>query len=384
EPIHYGDAVTFEITSGQESGPVVFDAVVEIRPSVTVAGYNGLRVELPSPTATDDEVDEQLDALRSQFAELVVVDRPAGDGDHVTIDITGTIDGDEVPGLTAGDYDYEVGTGAVVAEIDEHLRGASAGDELEFEAAPPDLDDGSLLEFVVIVKEVKELILPDLDDEFAAENSDLDTVEALRADIRSRITAVKALQARVALQQRTAEALAELVDDDIPEALVAGEVSSRLQELVGRLQQQEIGVDEYLERIGKSAEEITTEMREPAALAVRIDLGLRAVADAEELWPDEAAVDSELEELVPDAEVDGAEMRRRRAESGRLSQMRADLAKRRALDWLTDNVEIVDPDGDQIDRSLLEPPEAQDGDAADDTIEQDHDTDDEPTEGDRD
>ena len=166
-PTYYSQAVAenevdviaapeIEITSGQADGPVEFDAVVEVRPSVHIAGHEGLRLEIDSPEVTPDDIDERLDSIRRQHAELAAVDRAAADDDHVTIDIAGTVDGEAVPGLTAEDYDYVVGSGAVVAEIDENLTGASAGDTVEFSAPHPDESQDSEIEFVITVKDVQE------------------------------------------------------------------------------------------------------------------------------------------------------------------------------------------------------------------------------------
>ena len=119
------DLPEIEIIDGQESGSMSFGAVVEVRPRVAIAGYEGLRIEVPNPAIDDAEIEEQVDRFRRTFAELVSVGRPAADGDHVTIDITGTVGAETIAGLTASDYDYVVGTGAVVAEIDENLRGAA-------------------------------------------------------------------------------------------------------------------------------------------------------------------------------------------------------------------------------------------------------------------
>ena len=244
-----------EITDGQESGSVAFDAVVEVRPSIPIGGYNGLRVEIPNPAVSDDELAEEIDRLRTQFATFEPVDRAAGDDDHVTIDITGSVNGEEIPGLTTSDYAYQVGAGAVVAEIDENLRGAKAGDILEFDADHPDLDEDDELNFRLLVKEVKQAVLPDLDDDFVSENTEHETVDAMQDDLRTRMSAMKIMQSRMAQQQATAEALAGLVDEDVPEAMIDGEASARLREFVGRLQEQGVEVQEYIESMGSTAEE---------------------------------------------------------------------------------------------------------------------------------
>jgi len=345
-----------EITGGQEDGPVQFDAVVEIRPSVSAAGYDGLRVEIPNPVASDEEIDEQIDNLRRNFAELSVVERPAGDDDHVTIDIEATHGDEPVPGLTTTDYDYLLGSGAVVPEIDENLRGASAGDEVEFSADHPDPEEEEPLQFSITVKEVKEAVLPDLDDEFAKANSEFETVEDLRADMADRMTTMRIQQANMAVQQNTAEALAALVTDEIPESMIENEINARIQDLVQRLQQQGMDVGAYLEAVGQTAETLAAEFREPAEQAVKVDLALRSVADLQGLVPDDDRIDEVIAEMAGPSGQDPDELKARLAEVGQISALRADLAKQAAMEWLTDNVELVDEDGEAIDREALEFP----------------------------
>jgi len=346
-----------EITAGQDEGVVAFDAVVEIRPVIEVAGYDGLRVKIPSPVPSDEEIDEQIDRMRQQFAEFVTVERAAEDGDHVTIDIAGTHEGEEVPGLTTSDYDYEVGTGAVVAEIDENLRGAAAGDVIEFDAAHPDPDEEAPLSFVVNVKEIKEAVLPELDDAWAKEASEFETVDELRADLFQRMSSMRIAQARMALQQNTAEALAAIVTADIPDSMIEGEIDSRLQDLIGRLQQQGMDPAEYFEQMGQTPESLRAEIRDPAEQAVKVDLALRTVAETEGLMPDDAELTEAIDEMADQSGQDGAELRERLAKVGQLSALRADLGKRDAMQWLTDNVELIDEDGVPVDRAFLELPE---------------------------
>ncbi len=345
-----------EITGGQEDGPVQFDAVVEIRPSVSAAGYDGLRVEIPNPVASAEEIDEQIDNLRRNFAELSVVERAAADEDHVTIDIEATHGDEPVPGLTTTDYDYLLGSGAVVPEIDENLRGVSAGDEVEFSADHPDPEEEEPLQFSITVKEVKEAVLPDLDDEFAKANSEFETVEDLRADMADRMNTMRIQQANMAVQQNTAEALAVLVTDEIPESMIENEINARIQDLVQRLQQQGMDVGAYLDAVGQTAETLAAEFREPAEQAVKVDLALRSVADLQGLVPDDERIDEVIAEMAGPSGQDPDELKARLAEVGQISALRADLAKQAAMEWLTDNVELVDEDGEAIDREALEFP----------------------------
>ena len=361
--VHEVDVIAppeIEITAGHEEGTVAFDAVVEIRPMVEIAGYDGLRIEIPSPIPSDEEIDEQLDRMRQQYAGLEPVDRPATDGDHVTIDIVGTHEGEEVPGLTTFDYDYEVGTGAVVAEIDDNLRGASTGDELEFDAEHPDPDEDEPLSFVVAVKEVKEAVLPDLDDVWAAEASEFETLDELRADFVARASVMKIAQSRVTREQKTKEALAELVTAEIPEAMIEGEIDARIQAMLEGVHQQGMDLAKYLQATGQTPEQLRAGLRETAEQAVKIDLALRSVAAAEGLVHDDDDVTEAIDEMAEQSGLDSAELRERIEAFGQLGALRADLGKRDALDWLTHNVELIDENGDPVDREALELPEEED------------------------
>jgi trigger factor len=343
-----------EITQGRDTGAVTFDAVVQVRPRITIGGYRSLRVEIPSPIPTDDEIQSYLDRLRNQFATLQTVERPIQDGDHVTIDIEGSLDGEPLPGLTAEDYLYEVGSGAVVAEIDENLREASVGDVLDFAAAHPDPDEERELAFIVEVKDVKEKVLPEVDDEFAEQASEFATAAELRADIEDRLSKLKRAQARFAIRTKAQEALAQLVLDDVPDSMVAAEMQSRLEDLSLRLQQQGITLDQYFGASGRPMEEISAELKEGATDAVKVDLALRAVAEAEGIDAAEQDVETELSQFAAQVGQDLDDVRNRFRDSGQLSGIRSSLQKSKALDWLLEHVEVVDENGTAIDAALLE------------------------------
>jgi len=351
---HDVDAIAppeIDITAGEESGSVAFDAVVEVRPQLKLAGYQGLRVEIPSPAVTDEEIDAQVDRLRSNFGELKSVDRPARDGDHLTIDLKGSRDGDEVTGLTTDDFLYELGSGTVLPELDDQLQGAKVGDILSFEADLP----GGKVDFKVLVKDVKEKVLPEVTDEWASEASEFDTVDELRADIAKRIGLVKKVQSTIAFRNATIDALVELVDVDAPTPLVDEEVQRRVHDLEHRLQAQNASVAEYLEATGQTPEQVVESMREGAAAAVKADLALRAVAEAEQIEPTDEDLDAEIARLAESYRVKPAELRRNLDRADQMPAVRSDWKKTRALEWLLERVEIVDQEGHPIDRALLQP-----------------------------
>jgi trigger factor len=355
---HDVDAIAppeIDITAGEQGdGPLAFDAVVEVRPEVQVPGYGSLRVTLDRPEVGDDEIDAQVDRMRQVQATLVEVDRPAIDDDVVTIDITGSLDGEATEGLTADDYSYTVGSGMVTPEVDENLRGAKPGDILSFTATHPDAEESRDLEFRILVKAVSQRVLPDADDAWAGENSEFETVDALRDSIRDRMMMLRRAQATGQLTEKATEALAKLVEDEAPGTLIDHEVQHRLQDLALRLRAQGMSVEDWLAASGQQPDELTTELRTTAGEAVKVDLALRAVADAEQIECEDDDLDAEIAAVAERLGETPERVRSQFERGGQLPAVRSDVRKRKALDWLLERVEIVDQDGHAIDRSDLE------------------------------
>ncbi len=342
-----------DITGGEDAGAVSFDAMVQVRPLVSIPGYDGLQVTLPGLTVQDEEVDRQLDRLRENDAELDVVGRPAIDGDLVTIDLHGTdASGAEVVGVD--DYLYEVGSGSVVPELDAELHGAKAGAILGFDAPNPNEPDASVA-FRVLVKEVKVKKLPAATDEWAAESSEFSTVAELRADIEDRIGRVKLMQSQMALRQKSLEALSGLVsDDDLPEVLVDAEVNERLHDLQHRLEAQKLSLPEYFQATGTSPDELLDAVRVDARAAVKSDLALRALVEAEELTVSGDELDAELATTAERMGTTATALRQQLDTAGRTEAVRSELRKGKAMEWLLDHVELFDEEGNPMAREDLE------------------------------
>jgi trigger factor len=357
-----------DITGGEDSGAVSFDAVVQVRPLVTIPGYDGLQVTLPSLAVKDEEVQSQIDRLRENDAELEVVDRPAIDGDLVTIDLHGNdASGAEVVGVD--DYLYEVGSGTVVPELDAELHGAKAGAIVAFDTASPQ-DPDEQIAFRVLVKEVKVKKLPAETDEWAAESSEFETIAELRADIEERIRRVKLVQTQMAMRQKALEALSGLVpEEDVPEVLVDAEVNERLHDLQHRLEAQKLGLAEYFQATGTSPDELLGAVRVDADGAVKADLALRALADAEEIPLSEEDLDAEIATMAERMDTTPADLRERLDTAGRTGAVRSELRKGKALEWLLDHVDLVDEEGSPISRDDLKVDASGDG-----AVEQDEET----------
>lgn len=343
-----------EITGGEESGPVSFDATIEVRPKVAVAGYGGLRVEVPSVDVDPAEIDGPIEAERRRHASLVDVDRPAVNGDQVTLTLAAHRDGEPVAGLNTEDWLYELGRGWVAPTFDVEIIGATTGDVLTFTATPSGTEDEA--DFAVTVTRVQELALPELTDDWVAENvGEHESVVDWRNAIAERFEAIRLNQVRQAFVERTTQALAELVEEEPPEALVNSELSARAQNLVAQLQQQGIPFENYLAITGQTSDQLTDGLRDASVRAVKADLGLRAVAGAESLEVDDDELEAEYARIALQVNMKASQVRREYEKQDAVSGLRSELRNRKALDWLLQRVEIVDPDGKMVERSLLLP-----------------------------
>ncbi len=368
-PNFYADAVVaedidviappeIEITAGEESGPVEFDAVVETRPVVQLSGYEGLRVQLDFTPVDDAAVDAQLDALRDRFADIEDSDDPLVDGGYASIDLSATSGGEPVDALSATDLLYEVGSGQLVPALDEQLRGAGPGAVLEFtDELPERFGDqaGTEVTFRVLVKDAKRKVLPELTDEWVAENTDAETVDALREESRRRIDLFGKLQAQMAMRDRVLDELSGLVDIEAPDPLVGRELESRLHDLVHRIEGQGLTIPQWLAATGQDQTEFLDTMRAGAGKAVLADLALRAIVTQEEISATDDEVDAEIVRLAERAGEKPQKVRKDLDRRGLLEAVRSDIARGKALQFVVDAAVALDSTGAEIDVSIPTP-----------------------------
>ena len=362
-PTYYGRALIdnevdaigppeIEITSDITHGAVTFEATVPIRPKPSITGHSALEIEIPSPIVTEEEFQAQLDSMRKHLAELEEVEKPAEDGDLLTIDIEGTKDGEPVSGLSATDYLYEVGSGTILSEVDEYLTGSSKGDELEFEAKHP-TEEGPI-SISIKVGQLQVRILPEVDNEFASQVSEFETADELLKDLRHRMDETKSQQVGMLARDLTAKAIGDLIQIELPEGLIENEIDRRIRDLEMRLNSQGLELEKYLEATGGEIEAIREDFRETAEISARIDLGLRAVAHVEYLDEEEDNFEKYLENMAIQMQMKPEELHDALKTSGRLMDVRADIAKEAALQWVFDRVNLLDEDGNTVDSGILE------------------------------
>jgi trigger factor len=341
-----------EITDGAESGPVEFDATCEVRPTITLEGYGELRVELPALEVSDDDLAGIHQTELKRTATLADADRPAEVGDYLTMDLAATRDGEELSGLNTEDWSYELGQGWVTEDFDEQLTGASAGDEVTFTSTPKGLDEPA--DFVIKVTAVQISVVPELTDDWVSDNiGEFDTVDEWNASLRESQADQKLNQARQSVVPAMNAALAELVDVDVPDAMVDADLNQRVQGVVQQFQSQGIDLGQWLAATGQGPDDFIESMRGASVEAVKVDLALRAVADAESIEVEPHDFDAEYARMAMQYGQKAKDIRKAYEQNEAVPELAAQIRKSKAFDWLLHHIEFVDADGNPIDRDTL-------------------------------
>ena len=328
-----------------EGEPLTFSIEVGVRPAAVLGEYQGLEVGRREPEVADEDVDREVEALRERLSTLETVERAAGDGDFVVMDYVGSVDGEPFEGGEGRDQLVEVGAGGLIPGFEEQLRGASAGDERTVEVTFPDDYGaehlaGKPASFAVTVKEVKERRLPDLDDDLASD-AGFETLDELRADVREKLAEAQTRTIESDFREAALDAAVANARVEVPEDLVQARAGELWERLVHALSHQGISKEAYLKISGKTEDQLLAEARPDAERALRREAVLAAIAEQEELLPDDAEL---LEALGPTAEREGTTPEKLRAqleEAGRLDGIRADLASSKALDLIASEAKAI-------------------------------------------
>jgi trigger factor len=349
------------ITAGEEDGNLVFEADVEVRPEVEISGQNDLRVTIPSPVVTDDEVNAQIDRFRETDAMLREVDRPIVTGDLVTMDVhVQQIATDEDP-LDMSDFMYTVGSGTITEGVDDLIIGMKAGEELKVNG---NVGAGIVATYELTLKKVQERELPELSDEWVQDNTDWQSEEEMRDAIFDQMRRRRIMEAQMSQRDAVLMALSDLVSEEsVPDVLVQDETNERLHDLGHRLEQQKLNLETFLQVTNQNSDQLLETLRADAVRAVRIDLALRALVRAEGLEASDEEVEEELVTTAAAMKVAPDVLRANLRDTGRVVTFRSEVAKMKASRWLTEHVTYVDPEGVEIDRTLLATDQSADLDA---------------------
>ncbi|CAO5169852.1 Trigger factor [Frankia sp. AiPs1] len=342
-----------DITEFADGGQLVFTAEVDVRPELALPEFSDLSITVDATEVTDEQVEEQLSALRDRFAQLTPVERVVRDGDFISLDLSAEVDGKPVEGAEATGLSYEVGSGNLVAGIDEAIIGAADGESRTFTTELLGGDQaGEAAEVTATVRGVKEKELPALDDEFATIASEFDTLDELRGDVRRRLGETRSAEQVGQAREKLLEALLERVDVPVPDSLLTSEVEAREHRLSHELES--LGTDRagYLATLEKSEEEFDAEVRENAEKAIRSQFILDAVIDAESIGIDQGEL---MEQVLLRAQRSGVQpdvFAQQLAQGEGLQALMADVLRTKALFLLLENVKVVDGEGGPVELAL--------------------------------
>jgi len=338
EPI---DDPEVDVAGPPDGGELTFTATVRTRPKARLGTYKGLEVGKEEPMVPEGAVEAELERLREQAARLRPVDRPAQRGDFVTIDFEGRVGGRRVPNGSGRDYLIEIGGRGLVPGFDERLIGLSAGESATFTIDYPAGDQrselaGKSVEYAVTVKRVQEKVLPELDDELAAQVSEFDTLGELRADIYRRLQEAAQAQVDELFRRAVIDAVAREATVEVPEVMVRRRVGEILHETAHRLPRG-ISLEAYIRATGKTPEQVVQELSPDAEMSIRRELAVEAVAEAEGI----VVTDAEVEDQIrADAEAAGRDPEELLAEARRqnaFEAIRKDMVRSRAVRLLVES-----------------------------------------------
>jgi trigger factor len=339
-------SIKLDSTPRAEGDALSFSFEIGVRPKAELGDYRGLEVGRAEPEAPQEIVDREVERIREGFAKLEPVDRPAADGDVLLIDFEGLVDGKAFEGGKASDYLLELGGGQLVEGFEEQLVGASGGESREVRVSFPEdyraeqLAGGDAV-FDVDVKEVREKLLPELDDDFAAEASEFDTLQELREDIRGRVAEVVDERIEQDFRVAAVDAAAEQASVTVPEELALAAATERWERAERQLAARGMSPDAYLQMQGKSRDEVIAESKPDAERELKREAVLAAIADAEGLDATEEEMVEALEHTAEHERTTPEKLLERLRGEGRDAMVREDIRIRKAIDVVAESAKPI-------------------------------------------
>ncbi|MFD6894539.1 trigger factor [Rhodococcus sp. NPDC060086] len=343
-----------DITKLEDNVELVFAAEVDVRPEVTLPDFSEIAVTVDPVEISDEDIEEQLLSLRQRFGTLTGVERAVQDGDFVSIDLSATVDGEEVTEAATEGLSHEVGSGQLIEGLDEAVIGLEAEGSKEFTST---LVAGEFAgkEAVVTVKvnSVKERELPAEDDEFAQLASEFDTLDELKADLRERVGRVKQVEQAGQIRDKVLDELLDKVEVPLPEAVVQAEIDSALHDAIHELEHDEAQLDKLLEAQGSSREEFDKEARESAERSVKTQLLLDAIAESEKTTVEQEELTERIFFQAQRYGIPPEQFIQQISQANQLGAIFADVRRGKALGTVVDRVAVTDTTGATVDTSEL-------------------------------
>lgn len=333
---------TIDIVQAEAGKPFIFTAEVALKPEVTLGKYKGIEVEKVDTTVTDEEIDTAIDRERENNARTISVeDRAVKDGDMTVIDFEGFVDGKTFEGGKGENYSLTIGSNTFIPGFEEQLIGAELDKEVEVNVTFPEDYQASELAgkpavFKCTVKEIKEKELPELDDEFASEVSEFDTLAEYREDVRKNLTEKKEEEAKAAKEEKVIEAIIADAQMDIPEAMLATQQRSMADEFAQRIQMQGISIDQYFQFTGLTRAAFLEQLKPQAEQRIKSRLVLEAVAKAENIEASEEEYTAEIRKMAEAYQMEEDKLTEMISDFEQKS-IKEDICIRKALDLAVEN-----------------------------------------------
>ena len=331
----------------EEGKSFIYTAKVAVKPEVTLGQYKGVEVQKTKSDVTEEDVETEIKRAREKNSRLITVeDRGIEDGDQVTIDFDGSVDGKRFEGGKAEDYPLTIGSHTFIDNFEEQLIGKTTGEECEVNVTFPaeyhveELKNKPAV-FKVKVKEIQRKELPEANDDFASEVSDFDTMEEYKKDLTEKLQAEKIEAAKTADEDKVVAKVIENATMEIPDQMVEEQVNGMVNDYARRLESQGISFKQYVEITGMTAEKIGEQMKPQAIKRIQTRLVLEAVVKAENIQADDAAVEEQFDKMAEDFKMDKEQIKGMFGEE-QMAQLKEDLAVQKAIDFLVAEAKFVD------------------------------------------
>ena len=331
-----------DVTQIEKGKSFIFIAEVAVKPVVTLGEYKGLKYENRPVEVTDEEVETELKKVQEQQASTETVeDRAAEMGDIVTIDYEGSVDGVPFDGGKADDYDLTLGSHSFIDTFEDQLVGKKTGEETEVNVTFPEQYHAAELAgkpavFKVTVKAIKTKVLPELDDEFASEVSDFETLDEYKADLKAKALERKEKEAKTAKENDLVNQVIENATMEIADAMVVTQARNMVNDFAQRLQMQGMTLEQYMQYTGMDRDKLVEQMKPQALKRIQSRLVLEAVADAEKIAVSDEEVDAEVQKMADTYKMEAAKVKEYIGEDG-LDSIRKDLAVQKAVELITES-----------------------------------------------
>ena len=328
--------------------PFIFTAEVALKPEVELGTYKGVKVDKVEVTVTDAEVDAEVEKERERNARSVsVTDRAVKDGDQTVIDFEGFKDGVAFEGGKGENYPLTIGSGQFIPGFEDQLIGKNIGEDVEVNVTFPENYQAEELAgqpalFKVVIKEIKEKQLPELDDEFAAEVSEFDTLDEYKADVKANLIAKREKDVRNAKEDAVIQAIIDDAKMEVPEAMIETQQRQMVDDFAQRLQSQGLSMEQYFQFTGLTTAKMMEQVRPNAESKIKSRLVLEAVVKAENLVATEEDFDAEVAKMAESYQMEADKVKEMLGEAGK-TQIMEDLAVAKAVDFVVDNAKEVKP-----------------------------------------